>query len=310
METTETKVSVIVPVYNCAPYLRQCLDSLIGQEMPVEIIVVDNCSTDGSADIVREYESTHYNIIALYNETNRGQAYSINRGLDAATGEYIAECDADDWTEPDMYGKLYEAATKQDCDVVVCNVIKHMGDATQRYEHAQGKYDMVFSLEAMSDKKARMWFLGRWCNLMSAIYRREFILENNLRYREGGIFEDNSLSFKIRTSAKRYMFIADFLYHYRMDNPTSGTHSSQNVYGICEQFDEIERYAKARGLNLWAEIGSLRFCIYMWALGRLRTDEERTRFLHRCKLDFNRDLFEPELFNSDRDIKIYEKIRW
>lgn len=99
-------LSIIVPVYNTAPWLRRCLESLIGQTYrDIEIICVDDGSTDGSAAILAEYAARDTRIKVIYQE-NAGVSVARNRGLDAATGEYVTFVDADDWVEPETYEKV------------------------------------------------------------------------------------------------------------------------------------------------------------------------------------------------------------
>jgi len=304
----ETKVSIIVPVYNAEQYLDQCLESLTNQTLAdIEIICVDNCSTDHSRDIIRQWEALDDRIKFIFNERNIGQGGSMIRGLENATGEYIAECDSDDWVEDNAYEKLYMAAKAQDCDVVRCNVVKHYNGLEEMYRNG-GKdiYNICFNPSQL-DTRTLMCVIGRWCCIPAGIYKRTFIQDNGIWYRAGTQFEDNSLSFKIRTTATRYMYIADFLYHYRMDNPTSGTATITTVDGIFEQFDEIERYAEGKGLD--EIITTWKFYIHQWAFSKLKDINDKREFLAKCRDSYKDKLFDEDLFNNEEDFKNFLTIR-
>ena len=107
------KISVIIPVYNVEKYLRQCLDSVINQTYKdLEIICVEDCSTDNSPQILQEYAQKDERIKILYNEKNSKLGPTRNNGLKVATGEYIHFLDSDDWLEPDAYEILVNHLSK------------------------------------------------------------------------------------------------------------------------------------------------------------------------------------------------------
>ena len=115
------KVSVIVPVYNVEKYIRKCLDSLVNQTLEnIEIIIVDDGSTDTSKDIIKEYMDKYKNI-KYYQKENGGLGDARNYGLQYATGKYIAFLDSDDYIRVRTYQLMYEKAEKEDSDIVECN---------------------------------------------------------------------------------------------------------------------------------------------------------------------------------------------
>ena len=117
------KVSVIVPVYNVENYIEKCIDSLLGQTLEdIEIIIVNDGSTDNSKDKIMPYIENFPNKIKYLEKQNGGLSSARNYGMPSATGEYIAFLDSDDYVEYDMYEKLYNKAKSEDFDVTVCNV--------------------------------------------------------------------------------------------------------------------------------------------------------------------------------------------
>ena len=114
-----TTISVIVPVYNTGKYLKTCLNSLVNQTFhDIEIICVNDGSTDKSAEIVQQYHN-----IKIINQKNQGLSVARNAGIEAATGEYIGFVDSDDWVDLDFFEKLYNSITKYNADIA-CATIK------------------------------------------------------------------------------------------------------------------------------------------------------------------------------------------
>ena len=115
------KVSVIVPVYNVDKYIRRCIASLVKQTLQgIEIIIVDDGSTDNSETIIKEYMKYNEQI-KYFRKENGGLSDARNYGLKFASGEYVAFLDSDDYVEADMYEKMYKKALKEDSDMVECN---------------------------------------------------------------------------------------------------------------------------------------------------------------------------------------------
>ncbi len=123
MEKQEKKISVIVPVYNVEKYLRKCLDSLLCQTYKnLEIILIEDCSTDNSLQICQEYEKNNSNITLLQNKVNHGLSYNRNKGIKKATGDYIGFIDSDDYVSENYYECLAKAIIKNDADIAVCDI--------------------------------------------------------------------------------------------------------------------------------------------------------------------------------------------
>ena len=118
------KISVIIPVYNVEQYLRECLESVINQTLSeLEIICINDGSTDSSLDILREYEQKDNRIIVI-NKDNEGQAAARNIGISMAKGEYIGFLDSDDYIDSNFYEKLYNAAKKYKADIACTNLYR------------------------------------------------------------------------------------------------------------------------------------------------------------------------------------------
>ncbi|HDV2009368.1 TPA: glycosyltransferase family 2 protein, partial [Escherichia coli] len=116
------KVSVIVPVYNVKPYLNRCVKTLLAQTLDnIEIILVDDCSTDGSGEVIKQLVIKHPDVVkAVFLEINSKQGAARNEGIKIARGEYISFVDSDDWVSTDMLKLLYEKAKETGADLVDC----------------------------------------------------------------------------------------------------------------------------------------------------------------------------------------------
>ena len=126
------KVSIVVPVCNAEQYLKQCLDSILGQTLQdIEIICVNDGSKDNSGAMLDAYAQRDDRVRVLHKE-NTGYGNSMNRGLDMARGEYIGIVESDDWVEPDMFEKLYQAAKAAKADVVKSNFFLFYGQQPPR----------------------------------------------------------------------------------------------------------------------------------------------------------------------------------
>lgn len=120
------KLSIIVAAYNEEQYIRKCLDSLIKQSMStgLEIIVVDDGSTDDTAKICDAYAKKYPGRLKAFHEANAGQGPARNFGISKSTGDYIGFVDADDWVSNNMFEEMYQTAVKNNSDMVVCDVNK------------------------------------------------------------------------------------------------------------------------------------------------------------------------------------------
>lgn len=216
------KLTIIVPVYNAEKYLRQCLDSIVTQTLKeIEIICVNDGSTDLSLEILEEYQKKDLRIHVI-SKINDGLGAARNTGIAAAQGDYIGFVDSDDFIENDMFQKLYDKAIKADADVAIGN-IKLFHDNTKTYEVYRNEkvYSAIGRLNAFSAKGVP-WIvenIGVW----DRIYRREFIESYNLRNPEHIIYEDALFSFQTSILANRIVVVNDAFYIYRKNIGTAIT---------------------------------------------------------------------------------------
>lgn len=204
------KVSVVIPVYNAAPFLCRCLDSMIRQSLQdLEIICVDDGSTDNSIDILRKYEIRDSRIKVITLSANDGVSMARNVGIDSATGKYIAFADGDDYVDDCFYEKLYKKATECDADVVKGNI--------KLVDLRTGSITISNVNEKIRGNK--IYFT---VNFTSAIFKRDFLNSHALRFIPRCLYgEDRLFAASCAVSANDVATIDDVFYYYYRGNSNS-----------------------------------------------------------------------------------------
>ncbi len=219
------KVSVIIPVYNAEQYLPRCLNSVINQTLEdIEIICVNDCSTDKSLVILQEYASKDKRIKLINLGVNNGAAYARNLGIDEANSEYIGFVDSDDFIDLDFYEKLYKKSLEGRFDSIKGNI--KLYDNETKSLTQDGDLDINYMV-----KKNKAFFC---CTFTTAIYRLEFIKSYNIHFLDDFIyFEDPYFTI---TAAIFYAAIAviDDVYYYYCNNKSSATRNPTEKHVICQ----------------------------------------------------------------------------
>ncbi|WP_029231891.1 glycosyltransferase [Butyrivibrio sp. VCB2006] len=248
------KLSIIVPVYNMArdKKLEFCMDSLIGQNLSdFEIIAVDDCSTDNSLVILKDYESRFPDKVkVIHSEVNKHQGGAKNIGIREACGEWIGFIDADDWIDPDMYRQMLEKAEATGADMVGCDltlVSEHTYEVSDDIER-NGSKKLCGALD--HEKKKQLLLDGG--RLVVKIYKRATILENKLFFPENIFYEDNAMSNSYLLTANHYEYI-DKPWYYYYQHEASTVHSFSEK--MCRDRMEAGRImlSEARRLGFISE---------------------------------------------------------
>ena len=248
------KVSVILPIYNVSAYLRECLDSVVGQSLrELQIICVDDGSTDDSLEIIREYAARDPRILVLTGP-NGGYGKAMNKGLDHATGEYVGIVEPDDYVIPEMFELLYQTAASHELDLVKADFYRFTRDP-------EGKEQLQYiALDETGQRYGQLLCPARdpscirfTMNTWSGIYRREFLEEHGIRHHEtpGASFQDNGFFFQTFVYARRAMILNTPCYRNRRDNPNSSVKSKEKVYCMNVEYDYIRDLLK-QDREVWA----------------------------------------------------------
>lgn len=220
------KLSIIVPVYNMASdgKLEYCLDSLVAQTVEdYEIIAVDDCSTDDSLGILREYEARYPDRFrTIHSEVNLHQGGAKNIGIRAAKGDWIGFIDSDDWITPDMYEKLIRRAEETGADLAGC-------DYCLTEEHSMRVGQVVCNnrraQSGVLDREKRRSLILDGGSLVVKIFRRSMILEKGLWFPENIFYEDNALGNSYLILAKHFEYVEEPMYYYYQ-------HASSTVHTV------------------------------------------------------------------------------
>lgn len=264
------KLSILVPIYNVETYLAQALSSLVDQTLTdIEIICINDGSTDGSLAIVKEF-ARNDDRIKIIDKTNSGYGDSMNLGLERARGEYIGILEPDDWIETDAFAKLYQVAQKYHADVVKTNFYRSYTDAKAgTVNQFVSEITQEKVIEPKQDRSVFRFAPAIW----SAIYRRNFLTSNQIQFlpTPGASYQDLSFSFKVWTLAKTAVLLPDAYVHYRIDNENSSVHNADKVNCVVDEYAEIETFLCERGIftEFGKTMNAAKFRNYHWNFQRL-----------------------------------------
>jgi glycosyltransferase involved in cell wall biosynthesis len=246
-------ITVIVPVHDTARYLPECLDSVLGQSLrDIEVICVDDASTDGSSQVLSEYarRDDRVRVLSAQRERNAtsvlGPGIARNVALDAARGEYVAFVDSDDHISPVMLEHLHAEAHEHDAVVAMCSTEK-FGDGGRREAFSRCTYDSViprqldgnvFDWRALGDAVFELRLSA--CN---KIYRRGFLEEHAIRFSEGIFYEDLIFTLRSLLEAERLVFVREPYYKNRRQRPGATTfQQGARTVDALEAYARLERF--------------------------------------------------------------------
>ena len=222
------KVSIIVPIYNTSKYLKKCIDSLLNQTLKdIEIILINDGSTDNSEDIVKLYKDKR---IVYKSKKNEGIGKTRNLGITLAKGKYISFIDSDDYVTPDFCEKMYNKAIKDNCDIVICNY----------YENNNGIKKINFKPFKDSSLKENPGIINS-INLgpCNKIYKKELFNNKDIRFEENLKYEDAPFVCKILYEAKRIGKLNNALTYYVIHSNSETTIRDERIFDILKVADII-----------------------------------------------------------------------
>ena len=283
------EVSVLIPIYNVERYLERCLTSLVGQTYDdFEAICINDGSTDGSRSIIQRFLDADSRFRVIDKE-NSGYGASMNRGLDAARGRYVAILESDDFFEPDALAVLHEAAEMNQAEVVKANFYLYWSRPEERRElfRVVDEVEAGHVLRPLDD----LAVFFRKPSIWSALYRRDFLVDDGIRFLEtpGASYQDSGFNFKVWASARRVAFLAAPVLNYRQDNEGSSVNNPGKVFCVCDEYASMEEFVRARGSaderRLLAILQRMKLDSYLWNYDRL-APELRPAFVERAAKEF------------------------
>ena len=293
---SEPKVSIVVPICNVERYLKECLDSVLCQTLKdIEIICVDDGSTDNSLQILREYEKKDDRIIVI-SKPNSGYGNTMNVGMRKARAKYIGIVESDDYVEANMFERLYTTAETHNAEIVKSDhFIFNSTDYVQKPQFIcpEQYYNKVLNVDVCEE--IYDFAMMNW----TGIYRKDFIEKNKIYHNEtpGASFQDNGFWFQAMSLAKSIVFIHEGFYHYRQDNPNSSINSKTKVYCICDEYNYIQSFV-TKNVSLrdahFNKFFSKKVFNYLHSYKRI-AEEYREEFLCHIAEEFKKDLKSPYL---------------
>lgn len=245
-------ISVIIPVYNVEKYLRQCVDSVLAQTYQnIEIILVDDGSTDSSGAICDEYRETCSNVVVIH-QVNGGLSAARNSGLDAATGEYVYFLDSDDWIAADALKSVYQKAIESSADIVFFDAVS-FEDSSRGYQIPQNyKRTHIYSTASGLDMLWQMQQNREYHSSVCLLFlRKVFLSDHALRFYEGIIYEDMIYTFEVLCQSERVSQCREALYHrrYRASSTMTSRITQKNFISACTVLDELVDFCQTNNLR-------------------------------------------------------------
>ncbi len=271
------KVSVIVPVYNVEKYLEKCLDSLVTQSLKdIEIIVVNDGSPDNCQEIIDKYAQKYPDLIKAFIKENGGLSDARNYGIAKAKGEYISLVDSDDYIAADMLLKMYNKATMDGLDIVVCDTINVYDD---------GKEELIKSNLHFSDDDVKNYIIGPTTGCIK-LYK-SYLLKKH-QFKKGILYEDLELTPSLALRTDKIGFIEEGLYYYLQRSSSIMNQVSFNEK-LLDIFTVLDKNRELLGKKFPAEVEYL----YITHLLRSAT----LRFLNYK----NTDIYLEKIVNTMKD---------
>lgn len=230
------KVSIIVPVYNTEKYLEKCLNSLVNQSLKdLEIIIVNDGSTDNSEIIINKFKQDYPNKIVYLKKENGGLSDARNYGLTYANSEYVGFVDSDDYVELTMFEKLYTLAKEKNADLVECNFIWEYPNKT--------KIDYGFNYLNKKD-----FFLFGRVMVCNKLFKTSIIKNNNITFPNSLNYEDIEFFYKLVPYINNYYLIDNIFYHYMQRENSIINNQNKKTADIFIILNDIINFYKSNNL--------------------------------------------------------------
>ena len=305
-------VSVIIPVYNVEQYLRQCLDSVVNQTLKdIEIICVNDSSTDNSLAILNEYAARDSRIKVI-TQPNGGAGAARNNGLSASTGKYLSFLDSDDFFEPDMLELAYEKAEEDKADFVVFQSDQYYTDDDKFVQVAWTLREKEippytpFSHRQMTDNIFKVFVGWAWDKL----YNREFVEQNHLLFQEQRTSNDMLFVFSAVAIAKRITVVKKVLAHQRRDAKDSLSKTRENSwYCFYDALLALRERLKSEGLYRELEKDYINYALHfsLWNINTL-AKPTKTKLITKMKSEWFEELGikgkSEEYFYNKKEMKV------
>ena len=252
MNNTDIKVSVIMPIYNAYDYLRPAIDSVLDQTLrEIELICVDDGSTDNSYELIKEYQQQD-DRIRIVTETNAGPALARNNGIKRARGEYLAFLDADDFFEPTLLEKLYRMAKEKDLDIAIADYDIYNNRKATFEKVQQAEHNEVFDATGVTSKNLcpDKIFLSTNGAAWNKLFRRSFVTDKQIWFlRDVKIYEDVYFVVSALSLAESVGKLSEVLIHHRVYTEQSRAKQFRKYYAqVPSVYFEMKEFLRQNGM--------------------------------------------------------------
>lgn len=288
------KVTIIIPVHNSEKYLRECIGSAMAQTYrEIEVLCIDDESTDNSFEIIQELQKKDSRIKYIKSSMS-GYGHKINIGIQKASGEYIAILETDDRMAFDMIEQLSEIAKQYNVDIADADYYQMGSYKHREYFNVVNKFSNAElygrRLSYVDKTNKNITENGIW----TALYRKEFILQNDIKLNEskGAAYQDTSFMFLTNFLAESVYHLKVPLYLYRIDNPNSSVRDNEKIFEIVGEFEYLFYELKKRDVidaDVWALYYARKYKTYYWNYRRL-SDRGKKLFLNKYKDELKCDI--------------------
>lgn len=258
-------ISIVIPAYNAEQFLGKTLDSVLAQTFrDLEVIVVNDASTDGTASVIDRYATLDQRVRAVHKTKNEHVSKARNDALELASGDYLLFVDSDDWIEPETCERALTALDAHGADLVMWSYIREVGNSSRPKRIFDS--EQVFSADAVREKLYRRMVgasaeelaqpenADALCTIWGKLYRRDLIEQNQIRFpdiRKTGTYEDGLFNLEVMAHVKKAVFLDEYFYHYRrnQDGSLTTAYKADMPEKWKYQFALIREHIRKNGLG-------------------------------------------------------------
>lgn len=240
------KLSVVVPVYNDALHVKNCIESLINQSLKdIQILIINDASTDGTNQVIKDYQEQYSNIIVYNHDTNMGTGEARNTGLKYANSQYIAFLDSDDWLDSNTYINIIRELENDNSDIAICGIkteFESPYNSILRYNYpCKNVISGNFALKLLCSINSQDIYISSLVG--NKVFNRDFLINNNIKFPQLSLFEDDYFMFISLLCAKNISIVPKVFHHYyQRESSAMHTMSKTQIDCFIKVFKEIRDY--------------------------------------------------------------------
>lgn len=291
-EDKKVRISVIVTIHNAEKYIRECMESVLGQTFSeFEVLCMDGGSTDDTPQILKEFSERDCRI-RIVNDLNTSYGHKVNRGIEEARGEYISVLESDDLYEPFMLGRLYEIAERYQTDFVNADYTSFFDINGKRIKQIVKMYPKE-RYNCLINYKEQPELFGNIPRYWTGLFRKTYLKRENIKMNEspGASYQDMSFRFLTSILAQKAYHLDASVYLYRIDNPDSSMYDAKKTIVIAEEHEFLKQELMKRNISdcyVWHNAYQWKYTDFRGNMGHLKGEYRQElfrRYLKELKKD-------------------------